>query len=58
MRRGDLIDYPHRSRRAAVLAILTILVLGLALGGVLGTALSRGFEAANIEEFARQFSGS
>jgi hypothetical protein len=58
MRRRDLIDYPHKYRRAALAALVTLLVLGLGLGGALGTALSRAFEAANIEELAREFSGS
>ena len=58
MRRRDLIDYPHRSRRAVVATVITILVLGLGLGGVVGTALSRAFEAAHIDNFAKQFKGS
>ena len=58
MRRGDLIDYPHRHGRAAVAALVTLLVLGLGLGAVFGTALTRAFDAARIEHFAKQFSGS
>lgn len=58
MRRRDLIDYPHRYRRAAIAALVTLVVLGLGLGGVLGTALSRAFEAANLEKLAQEFSGS
>jgi hypothetical protein len=58
MRHRDLIDYPHKSRRAVVIAVITMLVLGLSLGGALGTVVARGFEAVHIEQFARQFKGS
>jgi hypothetical protein len=57
MRRRDLVDYPHRLRRAVVITLLTILVLGLGVGSAFGTALSKAFEAVHIEQFARQFSG-
>jgi len=58
MRHRDLIDYPHKYRRAGAIAVITMLLLGLSLGGALGTVLTRGFEAVNIEQFARQFKGS
>lgn len=57
MRHRDLIDYPHRLRRAALIALVTILVLGLGVGGAFGTVLSQAFDALHIEKFARQFSG-
>lgn len=57
MRRRDLIDYPHRLRRAVLITLLTTLILGLGVGGAFGTVLSRAFEAVHIEQFARQFSG-
>jgi hypothetical protein len=57
MRHRDLIDYPHRYRRAVLITLVTILVLGLGIGGAFGTVLTRGFEAIHLDQFARQFSG-
>lgn len=57
MRRRDLIDYPHRLRRAFLIAVVTMLILGLGVGGAFGTAISQAFDSLHIEQFARQFKG-
>jgi ABC-type transporter Mla maintaining outer membrane lipid asymmetry permease subunit MlaE len=58
MRRADLMpDWQQHTMRTVLSAILVILVLGVALGAVLGLMLTRAFDAAGIDEFARNFSG-
>jgi hypothetical protein len=57
MRRGDLVnDWQDRRKRSAVTALVVILMIGLTLGVALGVVLTRVFDAAQIDELAREFS--
>lgn len=38
-----------------MIAVLTILLLGMALGGTVGVALARGFDAIHLEHHVRHF---
>ena len=38
-----------------MIAVLTILLLGMALGGTVGVALARGFDAIHLEQHVRHF---
>lgn len=50
-------DVPHVTR-TVLAGVLAILLVGLALGWVAGVALTRAFEAANVDEIGRQMFGA
>lgn len=55
MHRWEVLDHRHQASRAATIAVLTILLLGMALGGTVGVALARGFDAIHLEQHVRHF---
>jgi hypothetical protein len=58
MRRTDLMpDWQRHTMRTVLTGILVILVLGVALGAGIGLLLTRAFDAAGVDDLARNFSG-
>jgi hypothetical protein len=57
MPRTDLTDDWQHTVRTVLTGTVVILVLGVALGAVIGFLLIHAFDAAGVDEFARNFSG-
>jgi hypothetical protein len=57
MPRTDLTDDWQHTVRTVLTGTVVILVLGLALGAVIGFLLIRAFDAAGVDDLARDFSG-
>lgn len=57
MRRGDLMnDWQDRRKRSALTALVVLLMIGLTVGVALGVILTQAFDAARIDDLAREFS--
>ena len=57
MRRGDLMDdWQEHRKRYLITAAVVLLVIGLTVGAALAVIVTRLFDAANLDEFARDFS--
>jgi hypothetical protein len=57
MPRTDLTDDWQHTVRTVLTGTVVILVLGVALGAVIGFLLIRAFDAAGVDDLARNFSG-
>jgi hypothetical protein len=57
MPRRDLTDDRDHNVRTVLTGTVVILVLGVLLGAVLGLLLIRFFDAAGLDDLARNFSG-
>jgi hypothetical protein len=57
MPRTEVTDEGHHTVRTVLTGTVVILVLGLLLGAALGLLLIRFFDAAGLDDLARNFSG-
>lgn len=55
MARWIMAERPPRQGRAAVVGTTIMLLIGIAMGMVVGTGLARLVEAAHLEDLAKQF---
>lgn len=51
-----LIDTEHQSSKALVTGVIVALILGIALGAVIGVGLVRAFDTVDIEKRVQDFS--